>query len=52
MAAGTVISVSNARVAALEHLQITEDTLALYFQGRRDVKEIFAAGRDEILPDN
>lgn len=42
IAADSAASVNRAPVAALEHLQITEDTLGLYFSLERSVKEIFA----------
>jgi hypothetical protein len=48
MAAGIRVSVSNALVATLEHLQITADMLGLYFQGRRDVKGIFGADLESM----
>ena len=42
IAAGIAASVNRVSLIPLEHLQITEDTLVLYFSPGRFVKEIFA----------
>jgi hypothetical protein len=41
MAADILVPVSSACAAALEHPQVTQDTIGLYFLLRRHVKGIF-----------